>query len=53
MSRRSAALTPLDLPCYVAGKPVTSHNKLDVFYPYTGELTGTLSRAGAFALPAV
>ena len=46
MSRISSTLTPLDLPYYVAGKQVTSHNKLEVFYPYTGELTGTLSLAG-------
>ncbi len=33
----------LDLPSYIAGKAVHSDEKVEVFYPYTGELTGTVS----------
>lgn len=34
----------LDLPSYVAGTPVTSDDKLEVFYPYDGSLTGKASK---------
>ena len=35
-----------DLPCYIAGESRTTGNKLEVLYPYTGEVTGTVSMAG-------
>ena len=37
----------LNLTSYVAGKPVVSDRKLDVFYPYDGSLSGTIACADA------
>ena len=31
------------LPSYIAGKPVHTDDKVEVHYPYTGEVTGTVS----------
>ncbi len=33
----------LELPSYLAGEAVTTNQQLEVFYPYTGELCGTVS----------
>lgn len=33
----------LELPSYIAGKPVRTDDRLEVHYPYTGELTGVVS----------
>jgi aldehyde dehydrogenase (NAD+) len=35
------AASTLDLPAYLAGKPVQTDRRLEVRYPYTSELTGT------------
>ena len=40
----------LDLPSYVAGQPVRTGKKLEVFDPYTRELAGTVSMAEAVHL---
>jgi putative phosphonoacetaldehyde dehydrogenase len=40
-----AMLGPLDLPAYLAGRPVQTAERLQVHYPYTGELTGTVAVA--------
>ena len=37
----------LNLTSYVAGKPVASERKLEVFYPYDGSLSGTVACASA------
>jgi aldehyde dehydrogenase (NAD+) len=37
-------LTTLDLPCYIAGKPVFTDERLQVHYPYNRERTGSVSR---------
>ena len=42
----------LELPCYVAGEPVLSSSKLDVHYPYTGEVSGIVSMLGRKELDA-
>ncbi len=41
------AMAPLTLFSYVAGEPVRSEKSLEVRYPYTGELVGTVSCADA------
>ena len=38
---------PSDYPCYIAGEPRLTGSKLEVLYPYTGEVTGTVSMAGS------
>lgn len=38
----STATKTYDLPCYINGDPVTSDTSLDVTYPYTGEVVGTV-----------
>jgi phosphonoacetaldehyde dehydrogenase len=35
--------TILELPSYIAGEPVMTRDRLEVFYPYNNELTGTVS----------
>mgnify|MGYP001157526414 FL=1 len=37
----------LNLTSYVAGKPVVSDRKLEVFYPYDGSLVGMVACADA------
>src|SRR5690348_13315902 len=37
----------LNLSCYVAGKPVTSDNVLEVRSPYDNRVVGTVTLAGA------
>ncbi len=39
-------MTILELQSYVAGEPVQSDDKLEVNDPYTGEIIGTVSKAG-------
>ena len=36
----------LDLPSYVAGEAVSTDQQLEVFYPYSGALSGTVSMLG-------
>jgi putative phosphonoacetaldehyde dehydrogenase len=36
--------TSLDLPCYIAGKPVFTDERLPVHYPYNQERTGSIAR---------
>jgi aldehyde dehydrogenase (NAD+) len=38
-----AATKPLNLPSYLAGEAVYTNHRLEVRYPYTGELTGTVA----------
>lgn len=40
------ATAVLDLPCYVAGRPVTSSHTLTVTNPYTGDVVGTVASVG-------
>ena len=42
----SSTLTIREMPSYLAGKAVDTATKLDVYYPYTGELSGTVSMIG-------
>ena len=42
----------LELPCYVAGEPVVGSSKLEVHYPYTGEVSGIVSMLGRKELDA-
>ena len=37
----------LELPCYVAGEPVLGSSRLDVHYPYTGEVSGVVPMLAA------
>ena len=43
----STATKTYDLPCYVGGEPVTSEDRLEVKYPYTGETIGTVPMLGS------
>jgi aldehyde dehydrogenase (NAD+) len=38
-----AAIRTLDLPSYLAGEPIQTSDRLDVFYPYTNERTGSVA----------
>lgn len=42
----ATTLATLELPSYIAGEAVHTQNKLDVTYPYTGEVVGTVSMIG-------
>jgi len=42
----SSTLTMREIPSYIAGKAVHTDSKLDVYYPYTNELSGTVSMIG-------
>ena len=42
----------LELPCYVAGEPVLGNSKLEVHYPYTGEVSGVVPMLGRSELDA-
>ena len=52
MSTTSPTVSGLELPCYVAGEPVLGHGRLDVLYPYTGEVAGTVPMLGRDELDA-
>jgi aldehyde dehydrogenase (NAD+) len=41
-----AATRTLDLPSYVAGEAIDTSDRLDVFYPYTHEQTGSVAMIG-------
>ena len=47
MSSSSAPVSCVDLSCYVVGERVRGDGKLEVHYPYTGELVGTVATVGA------
>jgi putative phosphonoacetaldehyde dehydrogenase len=40
----------LELPSYIAGEPVSAGRRLEVRYPYTGEVIGTVATVGAAEL---
>ena len=41
-----ATQSHLELPSFIAGKPVNTSEQVEVFYPYTGELAGVVSSIG-------
>ncbi|MEK6249573.1 MAG: aldehyde dehydrogenase family protein [Planctomycetales bacterium] len=52
MSTSAPTSNLLDLPCYVAGKPVSGDDQLEVRYPYTGEVVGVMPKVGRTELEA-
>jgi len=52
MSATAPIESALELPCYVAGEPVVGNSKLEVHYPYTGEVSGIVSMLGRKELDA-
>jgi len=39
-----SATNALELPLYIVGEPVNTDDKLEVIYPYTGEVSGLVSQ---------
>ncbi|HVR73303.1 MAG TPA: hypothetical protein VMT52_03190, partial [Planctomycetota bacterium] len=37
---------PLVLPCYVAGRPVSTGERIEVRSPFTGRITGSVASVG-------
>ena len=52
MSATAPIESALELPCYVAGEPVRGNSKLEVHYPYTGEVSGIVPMLGRAELDA-
>ena len=52
MSATAPTESALELPCYVAGEPVLGNSKLEVHYPYTGEVSGVVPMLGRAELDA-
>tara|TARA_Y100001933_G_scaffold253158_1_gene293073 strand:+ start:5212 stop:6654 length:1443 start_codon:yes stop_codon:yes gene_type:complete len=52
MSATAPTESALELPCYVAGEPVLGSSKLEVHYPYTGEVSGVVPMLGRAELDA-
>jgi aldehyde dehydrogenase (NAD+) len=52
MSATAPIESGLELPCYVAGEPVLGSDRLEVHYPYTGELAGVVPMLGRSELDA-
>ncbi len=48
--RADPTITPVELPCYVTGRAVDSKRRLEVLYPYTGQLAGSVAFVDASAL---
>ena len=46
MIRFPSLESPLELSSYICGKAFTTERKLEVFYPYDGSLTGTVTVVG-------
>lgn len=45
-AEQTKATMPFELPSYIAGSAFTAGEKLEVTYPYTGEVVGTVSMVG-------